>query len=295
MALDLDLLRVFVEVFDRGSLTRAAITLRVTQPSVSYSLTRLRRELADPLFIRSAQGMEPTPRALDLYPVARSAIDQIDAVVDRSRFDPATATTRFRLALTDMGESALLPPLLERLSQTAPHIGIDVVPMDADYVERWLLRGEVDAAIASIVPSSRVASTVLFDERYVCVADWPGEARTPLTAAELSALRFAALDSTAGHPGAVTVLPDHGASLDVVLRTAHLSTLPEAIRRGRLAAIVPSRIASGFEQRWGLSMRELPPSFASFQVRLLSNGSDYVSAARRWLLETVTETIGDPR
>ncbi|MFN3628027.1 MAG: LysR family transcriptional regulator, partial [Parvibaculum sp.] len=62
--IDLNLLTVFDAIMAEGSITRAAARLGMTQPALSNALTRLRRQMDDPLFIRSADGMEPTERAL---------------------------------------------------------------------------------------------------------------------------------------------------------------------------------------------------------------------------------------
>ena len=61
--LDLNLLRVFEAVMEEGSLTRAAHVLSMTQPAVSHALKRLHETVGEVLFVRSATGMKPTPRA----------------------------------------------------------------------------------------------------------------------------------------------------------------------------------------------------------------------------------------
>jgi DNA-binding transcriptional LysR family regulator len=77
--LDLNLLRVFDEVMAERSLTKAAHNLALTQPAVSNALRRLRETLGDDLMRRSrvkgmGQGLEPTPRALALWPHVREAL-----------------------------------------------------------------------------------------------------------------------------------------------------------------------------------------------------------------------------
>ena len=72
--LDLNLLRVFDEVMAERSLTRAAQNLALTQPAVSNALRRLRDALGDELVRRHGHGIEPTPRALALWPSVRGAL-----------------------------------------------------------------------------------------------------------------------------------------------------------------------------------------------------------------------------
>ena len=89
--LDPRLLRLFDALFTTGSVTKAADKLGQSQPTVSIWLARLRRELDDPLFIRSAEGMLPTPRAEALIGTARQALEMLRRLAElRTDFDPAT-------------------------------------------------------------------------------------------------------------------------------------------------------------------------------------------------------------
>ena len=75
--LDLNLLRVFDEVMAERNLTRAADNLAMTQPAVSNALRRLREALQDDLVRRNGYGVEPTARALALWPTVRTALAQL--------------------------------------------------------------------------------------------------------------------------------------------------------------------------------------------------------------------------
>ena len=67
-ATDLNLLHVFDCIYREQSLTRAGVRLGRTQSAVSHALERLRVLFADPLFVRTAAEMRPTPRAVELAP-----------------------------------------------------------------------------------------------------------------------------------------------------------------------------------------------------------------------------------
>ena len=64
--IDLNLLVVFKHMLTERSVSRVAQTLELSQPAVSNALNRLRKLLDDPLFLRTAGGMEPTPLAEQL-------------------------------------------------------------------------------------------------------------------------------------------------------------------------------------------------------------------------------------
>jgi DNA-binding transcriptional LysR family regulator len=73
MKLDLNLLPVLVALVEEGSGSAAARRLKMSQPAVSAALTRLRDALADPLFVRTARGLDPTPRPLAVIAPVRAA------------------------------------------------------------------------------------------------------------------------------------------------------------------------------------------------------------------------------
>ena len=106
--IDLNLIRAFVTIYETGSVSAAADRLHVSQPSISYTLKRLRDLLGEPLFKRTREGMAPTYFATQLYEKFRNAVSEIEGAIESTRkFDPYRR--RFRLATSDIGEISLLP------------------------------------------------------------------------------------------------------------------------------------------------------------------------------------------
>ena len=100
----------FVTIYETGSVSAAAERLHVSQPSISYTLKRLRDLLGEPLFKRTRDGMAPTYFATQLYEKFRIAISEIEGAIESTRkFDPYLSSRRFRLAMSDLGEIYLLP------------------------------------------------------------------------------------------------------------------------------------------------------------------------------------------
>ena len=76
--LDLEWIAVFDEVYKTASVTRAADRLGIAQAAASTMLNKLRAHFGDRLFIRTAQGMLPTPHAQRVYPYLREVLAQLD-------------------------------------------------------------------------------------------------------------------------------------------------------------------------------------------------------------------------
>jgi len=74
--LDLNLLRVLTAIDDKRSISAAAIKLQRSQPSVSAALGRLRVFFGDPLFVRSGNRMQPTPRTVEIIGSVREVLSR---------------------------------------------------------------------------------------------------------------------------------------------------------------------------------------------------------------------------
>ncbi|MEY2953050.1 MAG: hypothetical protein RLZZ401_1137, partial [Pseudomonadota bacterium] len=127
--LDLNLLRVLDEVLAERNLTRAAHNLHLTQPAVSNAMRRLREALGDELVHRSGQGIEPTARALAIWPAVREALRQLQQSLAPSQFELAQASNTFVLAMADATAAELIPGLVTTLERDGPGISMRLVPL----------------------------------------------------------------------------------------------------------------------------------------------------------------------
>src|SRR3954469_13870623 len=170
--LDPRLLRLFDALFTTGSVTKAAEKLGQSQPTISIWLARLRKELDDPLFIRSAEGMLPTSRAEALIGTARQALEMLRRLAElRTDFDPATAKRRFSICMTDGSHVTLLPSILAHVRRSAPGVRIEVPQIGAD-TPRMLQSGEADLALGYITDlDAGHFQQALFPQDWVCLTN----------------------------------------------------------------------------------------------------------------------------
>lgn len=296
---DLNLITTFVTLYETQSLTVTAERLFVTQPSISYSLAKLREQFDDVLFVRSSQGMRPTRLAAQLYIGFKQAVRCIDASVgEATKFEPSHSNRQFRLALSDLGEMALLPRIMKRLNILAPNIELEIIPLEIDQVEAWLNDGHIDAAICSRgVTGAGISSKKLVTERYVCLLD----AGHPRVHASLSMEQFLTephvlVTRTSGHGMVEDVLQKLGVKRRIKLRLPHFSVLPKLIPGTELLVILPSQIAESFCEMplsKPLKTYELPFEVPSFEVTLHWHSRSTQSTALSWFFEQVQATLGE--
>jgi len=169
---DLHQLRAFEVLLREHSLTRAARELNVTQPALSKTLAQLRRYFDDPLFVRIAGGMEPTPKALRLQSLVRDILDRAASLrSEHVVFDPRTSRRTFNFCVVDAGIIKLLPPLVTRLIAEAPNVRLRALQVDAQHLESALESGKLDFAMGSFGGLGKgIRRQPLWTERYVSVA-----------------------------------------------------------------------------------------------------------------------------
>ena len=151
--IDLNLLVIFQQLLMDRRVSTTADKLGMTQPAVSNALKRLRTLLDDPLFVRTASGMSPTPYALHLAEPVGYALGALQTALNRrDSFDPATSKRTFTLAMTDIGEIYFMPTLMEAISRLAPSINISTVRNNLGNLKEDMAAGSVDLAIG-LIPS----------------------------------------------------------------------------------------------------------------------------------------------
>src|SRR4051794_19474015 len=100
--LGLNLLYALVALDNKRGVSAAAVSLGKSQPAVSAALSKLRSFFDDPLFVRSGNSMQPTPRAAALIDAARKVLERIGTdIVATPTFDPRTTRQTINIALSD--------------------------------------------------------------------------------------------------------------------------------------------------------------------------------------------------
>lgn len=296
---DLSLTRVLCAIYEAGSVSRAASALCITQPTVSHALARLRVEMRDVLFVRTATGMTPTPRASQLYLSFREAIRLVDQAVDEIKtFEPKNSERRFRLSMTDIGEMVFLPPILQALHASAPKIAIEIRQVAILDLMRALDVGEIDFALGNL-PDLRpfACHDLIFQENYVCILrpDHPIAGGGLSLEAFLDAQHAAVVSPFSGHQMIEEVLKREGLSRNTVLELGHFTSVPDIIARTNLLMTVPSRVAAIFQKTHGLLVVPLPLAAPSFDVEVNWHKRREADSGHTWMRGLLVKALASVR
>lgn len=298
---DLNLLLVFDALYRSRSTTRAAQSLHLTQPSVSNALKRLRTLFDDALFVKTPDGMQPTPRAHEIALLVDEGLASFGLALQAGRaFDPATATRTFHLYVSDLGQAIFIPPLVALLRQNAPHVRIVTVDPPLDAAQQMMKLGQIDLAIGMFagLPDD-FHQQRLFQEPYVALV----RDDHPTIGAELTAEQFFAAEHvfympTAGShrrfEAALDALASHGSETRrVTVRLAHSIGLDRIVASSDLVACIPSHLARVLSGRHRVRALTLPFDIGPTDIAQFWHARFHRDEGHRWLRALVYELFHD--
>ncbi len=303
LTLDLNLLRVFDKLMAEGSLTRAAEGLAITQPAASHALRRLHDAVGEVLFVRTAFGMKPTPKAEAIWPTVREALSTLQRALAPDAFNPQTDPANFRLAMADATASLLAPELVAMIERQNAVANLRVLPITSRDQRPKLDQSEVDLAVGSF-PDTVTAILAagdqathrylpLYDTTYVCVM----RRGHPLEPAELTLETYCA-----AHHMLVSVsgrrygLVDHtlaamGLRRRVVLTVNQFFTAGKVLIESNLLTVLPAGFVPATGHQDQLVVRPLPFDLGPMPVVMLWHVRRESDPAHRWLRELVQQAV----
>lgn len=298
-SIDLNLLVVLEALVEECNVTRAAKRIGLSQPAMSNALARLRRTFDDPLLVRTAEGMVPTPAAQALIIPVRHALAHLrEALEEKAVFDPTATERTFHLLTSDYAEITLVAPLLQTLRKNAGAIKLRIQRPRSVFEppSTSSLADSFDLAVGfypdALALDARLHSALLWEEQNICLVS----AKHPTINGKLSLKQFAEAEHVAlfykpSGPGVVdTLLAQKGYTRKIAVQSPHFASLPFIVAGTNLIATVPERMAKPFARQLKLQVLPVPLDLPAFRLTLLWHQRHHSDPAHRWLRQTLLET-----
>jgi len=297
--IDLNQLVLFQQLMVERRVSKVAENLGLTQPAVSNTLAKLRRQFGDDLFVRTPAGMVPTPFAEQLAEPIGYALGMIHSGLNQhSRFDPASVQRSVTIGMTDIGEIVFLPALVERLRLQAPGVSLSTVRTTATRLRDDMASGQVDLAIGPL-PQLKAGffQRRLFRQRYVCLFR-KGHAfeRKRLTLADFKAAEHLVIVSAGtGHGQVDELIRRAGVERSVRLTIPHFVSVGHLLQRTDMVATVTERLAQSLVEPFELSYRPHPVDLPEIAINVFWHAKVHRSPAHQWLRGVVFDLFGDDK
>jgi DNA-binding transcriptional LysR family regulator len=285
--LDVTQIRLVAELSRVRSISAAAKKIGLSPSAASHALAKLRKQLGDALFTRSADGFHPTPYGERLGAAACEALEVLRAGIASNRpFDPRITKRRFNLYLNDVGQIVFLPRLVAFLNREAPDVTVRTAPIPLENPGAAMSSGDVDLAVGLFTNlTTGFLQTLLFRERYVCIvrANHPNF-RNGMTLETFNSAQHALADATGmAHAFIDQVLARHRIRRNVALRVPGFHVLPMIVATSDLVAIVQGRLADAFVARVPIKGLPTPVPIPSSHIRMFWHERYHHDPAVSWL------------
>ncbi|MAI39313.1 LysR substrate-binding domain-containing protein [Alteromonas sp.] len=269
-SVDLNLFPVFEAIMELGSLNMAASHLGMSQPAASAALKRLRLTLKDELFVRTRRGLEPTARALELYPVVHHLLESLRGEMERAnQFDPVFCERVFKIAGGDYFDMVFMGRLINVLREIAPKVQVESVIHGFQESLNLIRRGKLDLCLHYHKEIAHELPTLKLFEESMCVlmaADHP-YADKQLSLSDYFALEHVVLPKLVGNVNQLDViLGGFNENRCVRARVCSVSSMVMAIKQSHLVGTTPTRMADILCEGYGLVAKPFPKEAPSIPV-----------------------------
>ncbi len=159
--MDIESVRLFVDVMQKGSFAAVARQRDVDPSSVSRSIAGLETALGFRLFQRSTRKLAPTEAGVEYYDRVQDLVDEFDRAGEAALDLVSRPAGRLRIAACTSFGQRVLAPLLPELRERYPELTIemlladhqvDIIAERIDVAVRFGQRPEGDFIVNELVP-----------------------------------------------------------------------------------------------------------------------------------------------
>lgn len=220
--------------------------------------------------------------------------DISNTLEEPQRFNPQSASTTFRIAISDFGSQIILPPLFSHIHKYAPNIQCIVSHLSTELYVTQLLMGEIDVAIISqSTDHPNISEEIVLTETVAYIVR-EGHPRSD----ELSNIdTFVSMDhilvNLKGEPvsGLDALLAKQGLSRNVKLVVPYFNAFPKIVSQTDLIGGLPNRLAQQAKTEYPIQTCAQPFQLPKIRFRMCWNTRRKHDLELQWFRSTLKKVF----
>jgi DNA-binding transcriptional LysR family regulator len=266
----------FLEVARRGSVSRAAEALFITQPTLTARLHGLERELGARLFLRTPRGMRLTEAGHAWVPFAERAMRALVDGRDALEQVVTASAGHLMIASAPAVSTYVLPGLLEKFVAAHPRVEVSVRTGHSEDIVNLVLREEVQVGLGRQIHHPDIELRPFHKEVLVlvCAPDHAFTARRSVTLSEVTKEKLIMFDRTSSYYEIThAALLSSRVKLKRYMELDSIEAAKKMVERGLGVALLPATAVVREVEAHHLSrvkLRDAPPMYntiAAFRRR----------------------------
>jgi DNA-binding transcriptional LysR family regulator len=278
------------------SVTKSAEQLGQTQPTVSTWLRQIRMRIGDPMFVRTSEGMMPTPCADAVVGKAREILEVMHHIAGGAPdFNPFSSTRTFLLCIPDSAQITLLPRMVQYMRRCAPGVRLETFPVD-EQTAHLLETGQADLAFGGFVPGMEAGflQQALFEQDFTCLIS-KRHSRIKATLTVNDYRREAHV--SVGYSGLIAVIEAamkrHRIERRVVLRLQGFLGVAKTIALTDMIATLPRQIGAAIAASGSLRQVDCPVQIPKYMLKQHWHARFHRDPGHKWFRDVCAKHAMD--
>jgi DNA-binding transcriptional LysR family regulator len=246
--MQIESLKVFCDLAETESFTKAAQINEVTQSAVSQTISTLEKHFKSLLIERSKKNFRLTPEGQVFYDYSKRILQSFDALHSRLQELEGIISGNIRVATIYSIGLHVLPPYLKRFLKEYPTVNVHVEYRRPNQVYEDVLGNVVDLGLIAYPIRDARLEIVPFRKEQMVLICHPQNPLAKLESVKLKALagqRFVSFEQDIPTRKAMDkILKDQGVNVEHAMEFDNIETVKRAVEIDSGVAIVPQATIS---------------------------------------------------
>lgn len=202
MIMDFNWIHTFILAAETENFRRTAEILYISQPSVTFHIKQLEKEIGVTLFERTGKKIRLTEDGKVYLKHAKQLVSTYQQGLEELNRNNQGYTKTLTIAISPLIADTILPYVLKKFLNDNPHVEISVKIVESIHIEKAVLDNEVDVGLSCLNTNHpHLTSHLLYKDKVIFVCSHDGldiESAVPVDEEEILTRNYVL---THNHPG----------------------------------------------------------------------------------------------